>query len=668
MKIITDIKTKTADFSKKYFVKPYAYLPVYLFAYMMLWHFSIIFFGSNYSPAQVSKGLIKTILIYLPVNIISTGIIMYLLALTNKKFIKRISFIVFIILFFISVLIRDVDWGAVYYAGLHIDQDFWFHAFFADSTVFMRLKLSYILYGISAILVYLFYRILKAVKKAAGENLPAIESGDLMVPKKIPSRIILGTMGIPVLLSLVLIMILLPFRWSKNVPPDLEFLYAGIPEKECISSFYMSFFSTDKPMKNLPQLNAGLIEKLKKAGITLNTVNAEYPMLKKSIYLSPGNRGKDVPVIGPGTNIIIIFAESLSRFFLNDDVHGLKGIIDNVKDMEKSSFRVENMYNADYPTIRGLIASLSSNLYPVSKIGGDKGVWRPIMGKYLFITEILKKFDYTTIQIQGGSEYFVGMRDFFMKKQGYDQFVGYESLMKMKLSDLNVSFGKSDHDVFMYVKKWLEEYKSGKPFFMSVSTINLHSPYKPTHEFEKAGGNPMLNSLYSFDKAFGIFWEYLKNSKFSKNTVVIMTADHAIGTNSYISKFRSGFTDHLKANFDYIPFIIHFPGKNPWNERSISVNCTNLDITPTILDMMGIDLENPFIGLSIFSDRRKYPFPISVSPLYDRLTPDEAGFVKDIRWKGKDQADIINFFMSCVNMRRIVPDDFKIDPKYTRKR
>lgn len=645
---------------REIFRKGNTVLPLFLFSYLVLWHLTMIFIGSGFTPARVAGDLIHTCLLYTAATILVSSCAAVFFSLPPGRWVKRLGMAVMIFLFSLSVIIRIIDWGTVYYGGVHINDDFWYHAFYVDSTVFMRLRLSYILYGIAFFLILAFMRILIFQSRAslAGSGEPGMRP---LIRKALPAALVSVAAG------LATVAVLFVFRSPDPLARDMALLYTAVPEKEFFASFYRSVLAGGGGDKDLPLLDDRLIAKTRKAGVLLNSLTAEYPLMKKSIYLDPSRRNRDIPKIAPGTNIIIIFAESFSRFFLREDVHGLKGIVENVKDLEARSLRIENMYNADFPTINGIIAALSSSLYHVTKIGGEQGVRPPIMGKYLFITDILKRLDYTTVHIQGGSEFFVGMKDFFIKKQGFDQFYGYESLLKKNLSDLKVSFGKSDHDVFTYVKSWLQEYRGKAPFFMSISTVNLHTPYQTTHRHPMSDGNPMLDSLYSFDRAFGIFWNFFKNSKFRENTVVILTADHAIGSNAYISKFRSRFSDQFRSYFDYIPFLVLVPGQEKWHDRTISTTCTNLDIVPTLLDMMNIDLENPFIGLSIFSDRRDYPFCISTQPILDRLTDPERDFVKNLAWSENDQGRIIEFLMACVTRRRIIPENFTVDIKTGRK-
>ena len=66
-----------------------------------------------------------------------------------------------------------------------------------------------------------------------------------------------------------------------------------------------------------------------------------------------------------------------------------------------------------------------------------------------------------------------------------------------------------------------KRHQKSSPFFFTISTIGTH----PEHDDYEG---KLLDSVKSFDQAFGIFWQYFKTSPFYHNTTVIVTADHAM--------------------------------------------------------------------------------------------------------------------------------------------
>ncbi len=422
-------------------------------------------------------------------------------------------------------------------------------------------------------------------------------------------------------------------------------IYTSLPEMEFFRSFYMFYFLSHQLSSREVTLDPEIVRGFLKKGQLLYSMDRKYPFMKKSIYLDRSRKSYNKPAIRPGTNIVIIFVESLSSFFLKEEIHGVKGLMPNIREMGRESFAFTDMYNSSYPTLKGLIAALGSALYLLDEeVAGTR---IPVPCRFLFLSNVLKKLDYTTIHIQAGSERFIGMKNLFTEREGYDYFYGSESLLLDNISRLERGFGVDDEKVFDFTIEWLEKYKGNKPFLLTISTINSHPPYKGSYKHPGSGGTPMLDGLHSTDKAFGTFWEFFKKSRFSGNTVLILTADHAMGNSNEYTSFVRNFEDHYKPFFDTIPCFIRFPG-GAWNGVRNGTHCVSLDLTPTILDMMNLDLANPFMGLSIFSERPYYrPDKANLNLKYDEKQYETA-------------KKILGFYLNTYREDRILPRDFKV--------
>ncbi len=435
---------------------------------------------------------------------------------------------------------------------------------------------------------------------------------------------------------------------------DDPLIYTRLPEKEFFNSLIGYYFLSHIMSASAEKLDEDMIKEFRKGGTLLYSMDENYPFMKQSIYIDPARRAANKPYVAPGTNIIIIFVESLSKFFLRDDIHGLTGLMPNIRGMERESYSFTNMFNTSFPTIKGLIAALGSAIYLLDEnVGGTR---IPIPCRFLFLSDIAKAMDYTTIHVQAGSELFIGMKDFFMKRQGYDYFYGSESLAIDNIRSMDGGFGVDDDTVFDYVIEWMEKYPGNRPLLLTISTINSHPPFKVKHAIPEAGGNDMLNALHSTDRAFGKFWDYFKKSKYRNNTLVILTADHAMGNSKEYISFVKNFEDHYRPFFDYIPCLLYFPGGAHRGGRN-DMPCVSMDLLPTILDMMRLDLANPFMGLSIFSERQYYKRADASkgnaskgSDMQKEMSADEIAKTKKL----------IGFYLNLYREDRIVPKGYKV--------
>jgi arylsulfatase A-like enzyme len=92
------------------------------------------------------------------------------------------------------------------------------------------------------------------------------------------------------------------------------------------------------------------------------------------------------------------------------------------------------------------------------------------------------------------------------------------------------------------------------------------------------------NILYA-DAAFGDFLQFLKNSGYYENSIIMLSADHG-------ESFEHGHLGHggphLYQQLVHIPLLIHLPGQS--QGKRVSSNMEHVDIAPTILDLIGMEI------------------------------------------------------------------------------
>jgi len=139
-----------------------AALTLVLAFYFIIWHFSIIAFGSFYSVLDVADGFLKRSNYYLLESFIFGSIATLVMIVFRKPIVKKVFIGVFMAVFLFSEIVRIVDWGALYFMGNHIDNNFWAHLFYTDGMVFLIAKESFALY---AALILFFAAVFHILKK-----------------------------------------------------------------------------------------------------------------------------------------------------------------------------------------------------------------------------------------------------------------------------------------------------------------------------------------------------------------------------------------------------------------------------------------------------------------------------------------------------------------------
>ena len=414
--------------------------------YFIVWHITVILFTLDFSWKNFGFHFWASVLIYSLISIILTLLFLWIFSRSEKPSLRyKIVNIALLFLFIFFALIRIVDWGTLYFAGQHINNEFWYHAFYVDGTTFLATKISVFLFISVIVFTGLFYRVLKLIGffskyLRTGISEPSLRS------------ILIRNSVLPVFIIMLSALLMLALAGKKD-ENRTEKIFAGIPEAKALSSFIDYAFLPEPSIDT--ELPADLSAKLKSCGIIVNSIDKKFPLIKKSIYLNAKNRNPGKPGIKKNTNIVIVFSESLSKFFLDEEIHGYRGLTPNLHGMIHEGYYFTRMYNSTFPTIRGIVATLGSSLYMIEKLQGTQkgqGMRPPIICKFLLLSDILKPYGYSATHVQGGGGLFAGIESAFINRQNYDGFYGWESLEMQAYANrkLNSQWGLRDEDVFRF--------------------------------------------------------------------------------------------------------------------------------------------------------------------------------------------------------------------------
>lgn len=362
--------------------------------------------------------------------------------------------------------------------------------------------------------------------------------------------------------------------------------------------FREAVFGNTKKRKNI-QLSSYDLKIARKFGFTIQA-DRYYPLKKD--WISKKKFPYPVKKIIKKPNIILFLVESLSARKIGIYGSPYKKITPNIDNFAKSSTVIYNYYNHVSPTIRGIKGQLCS-LFP-SFGYRDWLNSRIRTGKVLGLPHILNQMGYSTVYLNHDAPDVTYLEE-QIKQFGFNETYFDEKILKELLpGEKNNTWGLSDHQMVRALIALIKKQNSKNPFFMALSTIETHTgmnvfsqdgikyPYK---------NNNVLNTTYNFDHAFGLFWKFFKNSHLFKNTIVILTADHA----HYPSRnfIRIAGKKYKKYYSDQIALIIYHPGYHL--PSRINIPSTSLDFAPTVLHMLKVFKKpNAFLGLSLFGERK----------------------------------------------------------------
>lgn len=173
-------------------------------------------------------------------------------------------------------------------------------------------------------------------------------------------------------------------------------------------------------------------------------------------------------------------------------------------------------------------------------------------------------------------------------------------------------FSSSNH--FPYVTKY--------PYYKTYIPKNYYGRHKYGLSFEVLGSfleeKPAAdeiqyvvshydNAAKLFDDNLGEMLRFLKKCQVEKNTIIIIMSDH--GESLYEGNYGLGHGDHLLGPYsNNMVFGIYSPWEN-FKGRRIEKTVRDIDIAPTILDLLNMKIPGSFRGHSLVPVLRGADFP-----------------------------------------------------------
>ena len=216
----------------------------------------------------------------------------------------------------------------------------------------------------------------------------------------------------------------------------------------------------------------------------------------------------------------------------------------------------------------------------------------------------LKKNGFHTAFLRGANETYMNEHLLF-KSAGFDEVIG-ATYFKTRDDYKNYIdwWGLLDRKLFDYALEYLRIHKN-EPTFITILTVDTHSPLgrlnylreKYQEIDEKFYDTPTLPRAFArFGQDITRFVAKLqKNGLFDDDTLVLIMPDHP----AYATMPTAALFTPYQPQFDNLPFIILTKEKitAPVSQNEL---LSQLDIAPTVLDLLNIDIPRGMFGHSIF--------------------------------------------------------------------
>ncbi len=310
--------------------------------------------------------------------------------------------------------------------------------------------------------------------------------------------------------------------------------------------------------------------------------------------------------IAEGKNIILISMESTQQFVIGREING-KEITPFLNDFINESYYFDNFY---HQTGQGKTSdsefTIDNALYPLPR----GAVFQThALNEYYATPEIIKEKGYYSTVFHGNNKSFWNRNNMY-QSLGYDKFFAEEYY---EINETNkINYGLKDEPFFNQSMKYLKEVP--QPFYAKFITLTNHHPFKFSEEDQLVPafdtGDPIVDrypvTVRYTDEAIKNFIQQLKNEGLYEDSVIIIYGDHygisEQHNNAMAQILDKEITPYESVQLQRVPLIIHIPGHEG---KTISNVSSQIDLKPTILNLLGIEDEGVQFGTDLFSPDHK---------------------------------------------------------------
>ncbi len=316
--------------------------------------------------------------------------------------------------------------------------------------------------------------------------------------------------------------------------------------------------------------------------------------------LYPIKQYKNNPVTKP--NIVILILESNAKEYFGSfnkvtKIPNYKGYTPFVDSLAQHSLIFTNAYANGYKSIHAVSSILAG--IPSFKDAFTSSPYPKQKTESLVST--LESVGYST-------SFFHGAPNGSMGFLGYGNILGIDNYYGKKEynndADFDGVWGIWDEPFFQYFNSTISTKK--QPFMATLFSVSSHEPYKIPDEYNgkfPKGDINIHEGIGYTDYALKQFFAKAKNKPWFKNTIFVLVGDH--GNTIFYEEYKKEINKHSVAMMIYAP-----------NGKYIGENkefAQQIDLYPTILDMIGYKKSFRSWGRSLIGDSKVPPFVMRYS-------------------------------------------------------
>lgn len=283
-------------------------------------------------------------------------------------------------------------------------------------------------------------------------------------------------------------------------------------------------------------------------------------------------------------NVVVIMMESMSAEYMAT-FGNRENITPNLDRLAGEGLLFSRLYATGTRTVRGLEA-LSAALPPQP---GMAVVRWPNVTNLNTLGSTLAAHGWTPHFLYGGYGMFDNMNSYF-DAQGYQ--VTDRTGFKEGLVQFENIWGVADEHLFdQALLNVDQDAATGKPFFYHIMTTSNHRPFTyPDGRIDIPSPGKRAGGVKYADYAIGRFIEMARTKPWFDNTIFLIVADHCASS--------AGKTK-IPVDRYHIPAIVYAP--KIVSPKRVDTLASQIDLTPTLLAMLGLEGDDRFVGRDILS-------------------------------------------------------------------
>ena len=298
-------------------------------------------------------------------------------------------------------------------------------------------------------------------------------------------------------------------------------------------------------------------------------------------------------------NVIIIQVESLGGFVINQKVNN-KEVTPNLNALAKNSqFFPDDRFiiGAGHTSDTDFVTNTS--YFPLSDAAAFV---RYGQDNFTSLPKTLVANGYSTFAYHGYNRNFWN-RNVAFESLGYQKFYAADNFP----NNVKINLGLNDGDFLSSTADYIK--KQPKPSLSYAITLSSHVPFEITNLTKDLGINPAnypdqvggyLEDINYTDRMIGKFFDKLKADGLYDDTLIVVYGDHT----PVLPSFTAGTMnyDPTTVQEEEVPLIFKLPTSSNISAKTYPRQGSHLDITPTIIDLLGIKTNQLMFGQSLFAE------------------------------------------------------------------